>query len=888
MAEIYKVCSGGTLVDSSITMTAGDCVFDRAVNTSTGLEEYYNKLLTFTLTIPNNDSINVRYSYTYTWTDRVNTYTSNGVGYVTIPAGVTSYSEEVICKKHTRAIHYTEEDEGGFRGLTVSTIEEWTDHEIASQSTIPTCAAPPVDCNLEITGTTQTTPTFRGDSDGTITVYISGATGTTVTYIINGETKTTTGPTTGYTFTNLEAGVYDIIINQGDCYDQEEDYTLEEGEFRTGDLLINEPADLVASENPVIVRLGTAINDEEGRKALYRITLLDETVSDGYWVKFQFTSPVEYTRTFYAKGFPNQSNYFLASVLTDENGITVGSNTRAEIIASLGQALIDDPIISANYNIYIYSTYISIISKRNGTKYNLDDVVSFYDTSIMYNNYKVGGIDKYDGSVEDNYSLSVEVMVNNTGEEYPDIGSVTDYTRAVELELPFNTNNVHRFNLSNVLKSYVSTPRPEQNFTGYTMIGSMMRPYRLNLYENYPLVRNSNTKKKRTKGSITNKYVINSSLNRFSSNNMSGYTGSVLHDLNPYFNATFGGSTGNQTATITSYTSTTTQGTSDIQFKLTNTSYSQTFDWQSSPVFSGITGYYPQGYIYVSGNTNGVVNVYRRSWWSNDYGSAVQSSDRKIINSVNYLTNSPNPKLIQRSSQEYLYFILTKNYGHPLIAKGDIYFYDGTEVTGVTFFNITTGTTNAGGVAMLNLSYDKLGLESYENSGSTTRRVKRVEVAIYQEDAAGNYTPYTEIKKYRFEIEDRPRRFGVLFENELGGYDSFDFVGIVENSIDRSSSPYTVPLQYNDDGSLLQGSKYNSTYNTLVTKTIVANSGWIDEDHYNWLIELLKSNNIYSYTTEDQNYLTVNNFTYTKSSLDDLYQVEVSFTQTIHENNITV
>ena len=124
--------------------------------------------------------------------------------------------------------------------------------------------------------------------------------------------------------------------------------------------------------------------------------------------------------------------------------------------------------------------------------------------------------------------------------------------------------------------------------------------------------------------------------------------------------------------------------------------------------------------------------------------------------------------------------------------------------------------------------------------------------------------------------------------NKLGGYDTFDFIGIVETSVNREAKNYTIPRDIQSDGSSPKGFKVNSTYDTQVTKTITVNSGWIDQDHFDWLIELLSSNNIYSYTETFQNYLNVTGYKYTRSSLDDLYEMEVTFTHTIFENNISV
>jgi len=84
------------------------------------------------------------------------------------------------------------------------------------------------------------------------------------------------------------------------------------------------------------------------------------------------------------------------------------------------------------------------------------------------------------------------------------------------------------------------------------------------------------------------------------------------------------------------------------------------------------------------------------------------------------------------------------------------------------------------------------------------------------------------------------------------------------------------------------GFKSSAMFDTQVTKTVTVNSGWIDETHFDWLIELMNTNDIYSYTEVNQNYLKVSKYKYKKSSLDDLFELEITFQQTIIENNVTV
>jgi len=97
-----------------------------------------------------------------------------------------------------------------------------------------------------------------------------------------------------------------------------------------------------------------------------------------------------------------------------------------------------------------------------------------------------------------------------------------------------------------------------------------------------------------------------------------------------------------------------------------------------------------------------------------------------------------------------------------------------------------------------------------------------------------------------------------------------------------------VPLNYNLNGSISAGQRNTATYNTKIVKKVVVNSGWIDEEHFDWLIELMKSNNIYSTSTTNQNYLNLIEYSYKKSSLDDLFDIEATFEWTIYENNVTI
>ena len=769
MAKVYKWCSGNTTQSGTITLTSGSTQTRTYTSGSWNVYEEY-VILTFTSTVTVDEDLDIYYSYQTRygengWWDSWR----SGEDHVTMLSGTSSVTKEVLLtqSKTYDDPNYDETEDN-----------EWKDYDLESQPTIPVCYVPPT-CTLGITGVTVTDVTLMGGSDGKIKIELSGVTGTTIEWYLNGSLIATNSYST-YTFTSLSAGYYQVTVKDGDCTAQENNINVLDGEFRTGDFTISQPSDLVAAENPIVYNIKTQVVGN-GKKAKMKLEIAGSyggTVSDGDYYEFNLTSPYEYTQRFYAKGFPNKSNYFLASTLTDADGNTVGSNTRYEIAQSLADALQQDVLIPKVYTIsYDGVDTIYLEAKEYGERFTLSTNNVKKSGLNLWRTMIQAGENKYDGQQVDGYSIGVEIYENDNLLQYTDTGLTTNYQRISELLLPFSQDNNHRFDISPIIKNYVYSNRPSYDFTGYTILPNMMKPFFLRVFEKYPLVKNTNTKKKRYKTSLPVKWVINSALDRYEKNNMSAYT---------------------------------------------------------------------QTYRY-------------------------------------FLTNSPNPKLIQRESQEYLYFIVEKDLGATLDVRGDLEFWDGTSESDITYFTISTGTTNAGGVMMLNISYDKLGLSSYESGSTTTRKIKNATFAVYS-----GGTQYTQERTYHFEIEDKPRKFGIVFQNELGGYDSFDFVGIVENTIDRQIGTFTLPIDFNNDGSMPQGAKQTATYNTKVTKKIIVNSGWLDETHFNWLRELMESNDIYSYTTDNQNYLNLNGFKYQKSSLDNLYDVECTFTLTTFENNISV
>lgn len=777
MAKTYYYCLDDNVCRSrEVSMTIQSvCQLDEYDSDLHGQTwEWWRETLRFSLDSAAQKPINVYYStdargdndYSGSWGPET------FVNYVTIPIGQLYKDVVILCYYHAY------EDMGGGGWINDYYWEE--NPTLLEQPTVPDCCLSPtgVTCNITITGSTVTDCTVRGDSTGSIQVCISGASGNTTWYlegafVVSGITASC------YTFTGLTAGAYVVLVEDIQECGVQDSYTVIDGEFRTGDFYVTAPTGLTAVENPIMIGVATAINNPNPLPDITTLTVAG-TLADGFSLTFNITSPYAYSQTFYSKAYPNKPNYFLASILNNQYGVAVGNNSLTEIATSLADALANDALIPKVYYINNTGTVVTLQAKENGSRFNLDSSNVIASTTGVTVTQTQAGVDYCDGQITDNYSISCEVLVNlDYTNQYAVTGDTSDYNKVAEMVLPFSQDNIHNFDISGILKSQVSTPYPNPVFTGASIIMTAIQPYYVKLSEVYPLVANTNTVKKRYKTETPVRWVINSSLDRYSANTMVDYT--------------------------------------------------------TVPVM--------------------------------------------------FLTNSPSPKQIQRNSMEFLYYVLPKNYGADFTCKGDMFFYDGTQVTGVTFFTISTGATNFGGVMMLNISYDKLGLLAYEVSGTTNRKIKRLELAVY---ASGGTIQYTEKKQYRFEIDEMPRKMNILFQNALGMYDSLDFIGVVEETINRDTGSYTVPINYGVNGSMPTGQKHYATYDTRVTNKLICNTGWIDETHFDWLKEMLKSNNIYNANSINIDYLNLTEWKYIKSSLDDLFDVEVTFEYTIYENNVSV
>ena len=532
MAENYIVCSGDDAIIYSVTVftfTGTSEQYESAVFENNWYYDRWRRQIKITLDKPAHASFTINWLVSYlqcfnSWSPEFpfgfNEECNASWIYptITFPAGVQEAYVWVTDKV--------------FQSDTPTYIDRHYLYEytyegsafLVPQAVIPDCGGAPPGCIMDISTYSGTTPSQRGIADGTIYAMVTGQTGSTITWRIDGVTDT--GSTaTWITFSNLEGGkTYSIRAEDGQCWDQIQ-YPLGYGDFRSGDFGVIEPMsnnNIVAVENPIILTLGTAINSIFPEYSVNTFTI-NGSISD-VTIDFDLTFPYSYTGQFLSKGYPDRSNYFLESILTDEIGTPQGTNTAEEIATSLAEVFQKDAIIGRLYYITSASNVVTLKAKEYGNEYDLSSSnVTITGSNLSLSN-TTGGIAEFDGQLVENYSLYCELFVNENI-EYNDTPDALDFIRVQELELPFNKTNEHQFDLSPILKNFVNSPKIDFNFTGVTYMSEMIASYYCKYGEKYPLIPNSNTKKKRYKGTTDFGFFINSSLPYENQNSMNDYFG---------------------------------------------------------------------------------------------------------------------------------------------------------------------------------------------------------------------------------------------------------------------------------------------------------------------------------------------------------------------------
>lgn len=292
-------------------------------------------------------------------------------------------------------------------------------------------------------------------------------------------------------------------------------------------LSISSPAPLSAVGNPVIFNIETL--SSSGGTYSEGYIRVDETPTDGFYIRFQLDN-LNYDKTFYARDYPYPTDsYFYTDHIENSTGGTVITGITVNQVAnSLYETLSSDPVLTQHYFItYDAGRRVYLKAKTQSNKYRLTGGrLSSSNGSIATIFNPEQGQSQFEGGDITEYSLYAELI--SVEGEFGD-NALSNDSKITELVLPFSQDNQHKFDFSNIIKSYLTTTRPDPDATGWSIDSNWIKPYSINYGEIYPLFSNATVKRKWSKGTSPIFYVGNfGSNNHYLSNSHTSLTGTSI------------------------------------------------------------------------------------------------------------------------------------------------------------------------------------------------------------------------------------------------------------------------------------------------------------------------------------------------------------------------
>lgn len=230
-----------------------------------------------------------------------------------------------------------------------------------------------------------------------------------------------------------------------------------------------------------------------------------------------------------------------------------------------------------------------------------------------------------------------------------------------------------------------------------------------------------------------------------------------------------------------------------------------------------------------------------------------------------FLTNQPTSKETFSNQKEFLSVLVEGNSNFEIFIDGVYEYWNGTQVGYVDKF--TTSVTS-GGCFTADVSYSNMGF-----TGSTA--IRRYTARLWRRNlSTSNITPVSITQTYNV-LPDCPSEYqtNIIWLNSLGGWDSFMFNGEIEEKIKRKSDEFITAPDYTPSTS----ERLNTDYNINIEKTTTLKSSWINKDHFDWLADLAKSDDVRYLSGSTWIPVTLNDFKYELDSLNDLYQVTIEY-----------
>lgn len=313
----------------------------------------------------------------------------------------------------------------------------------------------------------------------------------------------------------------------------------------------------------------------------------------------------------------------------------------------------------------------------------------------------------------------------------------------------------------------------------------------------------------------------------------------------------------------------------------------------------------------------GVRSSERKEYTYNDsYIAYYQRWRGKVLGGGNRpifpLTHQPRQKSIRRDTLEFLYFV----YDRP---QSDALEYDFLRAHVVfEFEDCTTTETIIGGyyvdsaliqsaVFSCEVSPRVFDLNDVESTEGKQIKSYTVVIRAYNYlNPIGDYVEITQPQTYilRNDVICTDQQPILLFLNPLGGFDTLCPNGNIVKDVAVDFSEYEKTLKHDiiqQFNSVAYPDYYKvSEKGSFAADTVVSyemNSGWIDKVHFDWLRDLIQSNEVYiidpamdretrTLTGWQPRKVRIDSSNFQRSSADDSYNMKLKVELTVNRNNL--
>ena len=285
-------------------------------------------------------------------------------------------------------------------------------------------------------------------------------------------------------------------------------------------------------------------------------------------------------------------------------------------------------------------------------------------------------------------------------------------------------------------------------------------------------------------------------------------------------------------------------------------------------------------------NFYGVINA------SLDYdewaGQFRTMNDYTVLNSSKkFLTNAPTTQTVYPSTRAYLYFLnntAAANAASYVEIKG----YDGNLLTAQLQFDTAYDETKR--IQYVGVGYENIelidGTELNFSQGSgalpffTAQIITKYTVQLFD----GTGQPISELRTFNVgEDCNIGDTYQLVFQNKLGGYDTFSFRSFADKSYSVTTKDNFKKRLGAWNGTDFEYEPYQratTQYNTIYKDRIVIKSDWITEDESQWLHELVTSPDVYMVIDGREELMAINiidtEYSVKKFNKDQLFNLQLT------------